>query len=234
MATYIVQVFKLFERIWHWSQAASILLLLFTGFAIHGVHRLISFETAAWLHTLVAFALLLLWIFATFWLFTTGQWRHYIPTGKNFIQVAKYYSFGIFKGDHHPYRKTFRRKHNPLQALTYLLLKIVIFPAIWISGIAYMVISFGYGEGLSDMLGSATVPLIHTIAAIAIAIFIIAHLYLLTTGHSFIAHLKPMITGWDEVDLTDEEAAFLIADERNHIKPRDDMVVHCESEPKKS
>jgi len=110
----------------------------------------------------------------------------------------------------------------------------VIFPAIWISGIAYMVISFGYGDSITAVMGSGTIAVIHTIAAIAIVMFIIAHVYLLTTGHSFIAHVKPMITGWDEVDLTNEEAAFMIADERNHIKVKDGVVIHCESEEKKS
>ncbi len=107
--THTILVFKLFERIWHWSQAASIFVLIFTGFAIHGVNSLISFETAVKVHTAVALALLLLWVFATFWLFTTGQWQHYIPTGKNLFKVARFYAFGIFKGERHPYRKTYLR-----------------------------------------------------------------------------------------------------------------------------
>jgi thiosulfate reductase cytochrome b subunit len=212
-----LRVFKRFERFWHWSQMALIFTLIFTGFGVYGVHDLISFNDAVTVHTGAALILLVIWAFATFWLFTTGEWRHYIPTRKHFIKVARYYAFGIFKGEHHPYIKTYRRKHNPLQALTYLMVKTVIFPAIWISGIAYLLISFGLGDFLNG-IGIGWIALIHTIAAIAIVMFVIAHVYLLTTGHSFVEHVKPMITGYDDVDLTDEELAYLRANEPNTIK----------------
>ena len=217
MSIHTIQVFKLFERIWHFSQMILIFTLLFSGFSIHGFFHPISFSDAVTLHTWAAIVLLVIWAFAIFWLFTTGQWRHYLPTGENFVKVAHFYAFGIFKGEQHPYRKTYRRKHNPLQALTYLLVKIVIFPAIWISGIAYLLISFGQ-EGLFAGIGLGVIALVHTAAAIAIVVFIIAHIYLLTTGHSFVDHIKPMITGKDEVDLTDEELAYLRANEPNVLK----------------
>jgi len=215
-----LQVFKRFERMWHWSQMALIFTLIFTGFRVHGTHELISFNNAVTIHTWAALILLVIWAFATFWLFTTGEWRQYMPTGNNLIKVVRYYAFGIFKGEHHPYIKTYRRKHNPLQALTYLMVKTIIFPAVWISGIAYLLISFGLTDlvsvfGINSVEFTAT---IHTIAAIAIVVFVIAHVYLLTTGHSFVEHLKPMITGYDEVELTDEELAYLRADEPNRIQ----------------
>jgi len=215
-----IQIFKVFERLWHWSQMALIFTLIFTGFRVHDTHHLISFADAVTIHTWAAIILLIIWAFAIFWLFTTGQWKHYIPTGKNFIKVARFYAFGIFKGEHHPYKKTYLRKHNPLQALTYLLVKIVIFPAIWISGIAYLLVSFGLGDVLQGIGADCMecIAFIHTVAAIAIVVFIIAHVYLLTTGHSFIDHVKPMITGNDDVELTDEELAFLKADNPGLIK----------------
>ncbi len=215
-----LQVFKRFERMWHWSQMILIVTLIFTGFRVHGTHELISFNDAVTIHTWAAMILLVIWVFATFWLFTTGEWRHYIPTGSNLFKVAKYYAFDIFKGEDHPYIKTFRRKHNPLQALTYLLVKTVIFPAVWISGIAYLLLSFGLFD-LVNIFGInclECIAIIHTIAAIAIVIFVIAHVYLLTTGHSFIDHVKPMITGYDDVELTDEELAYLREDELDRIQ----------------
>ena len=210
-----IQVFRIFERIWHWSQAASIFILVFTGLAIHGTHDFIDFGTAVTVHTTVAIALLLLWAFATFWLFTTGQWRHYIPTTKNMLKVARYYAFGVFKGEAHPFHKTYRNKHNPLQALTYLLLKGVIFPGIWISGIAYMLVSFGMGDIIS-FIPLGFIAFVHTVSAIAIIIFVILHLYILTIG-GFKHHVMPMITGYDEVELTIEEWAYLEADESSKL-----------------
>ncbi|MBT4076132.1 MAG: cytochrome B, partial [Gammaproteobacteria bacterium] len=48
--------------------------------------------------------------------------------------------------------------------------------------------------------------------------FIIAHLYLLTTGHSLVDHVKPMITGFDEVELSEAEEAYLKENEPGKIK----------------
>ena len=212
-----LMVFKRFERFWHWSQMALIFTLLFSGAAIYGVNSLMGFADAVTLHTWAALILIALWLFAVFWHLTTGQWRHYMPTTKNFVQVARFYAYGIFKGEHHPYRKTYLRKHNPLQAVTYLLVKLVIFPAIWLSGIAYLLVSFGIGGFLND-IGLGNIALIHVSSAIAICVFIIAHIYLLTTGHSFVDHVKPMITGYDDVELTDEELAYIKADEPALLK----------------
>jgi hypothetical protein len=59
---------------------------------------------------------------------------------------------------------------------------------------------------------------VHVAAAYAFLMFIIIHVYLLTTGHSFIDHVKPMITGWDDVDLSPEEEAYLLLDEPGRIR----------------
>jgi len=158
-----------------------------------------------------------LWGLAIFWHLTTGTWRHYVPTTKGLWRVVRFYAFGIFKGERHPYRKAYWRKHNPLQALTYLALKMILFPVIWISGIAYLLYFLG-----DDVIGSGTllssVALIHTAAAFAVLVFIIVHIYLFTTGHSFTEHVKPMVTGFDEVELNPEEEAYLEKDEPGHIR----------------
>ncbi len=213
MALHSIEVYKRFERLWHWSQMALIMTLLFTGFAIHGVHSLIDFKSAVAIHTIAAIAMIAIWTFAVFWLVTTGEWRHYIPTVKNLSGVAYYYLIGIFKGEQHPYIKTYRRKHNPLQALTYLVVKIVIFPAVWMTGISYLLISFGIGGEFFEGVGLGFIADLHTLAAVAILAFVCVHLYLLTTGdHGFFAHVRPMVTGFDDVELTDEEYAYLKTD----------------------
>jgi thiosulfate reductase cytochrome b subunit len=218
MALRHVMVYRRFERFWHWTQAILIFGLLFTGFAIHGFHQLVDFKTAVTFHTGFALGLVVLWIFAIFWHFTTGAWKHYIPTTSGLWRIARFYAFGIFKGEHHPYRKAYWRKHNPLQALAYVGLKLVLFPLIWISGLLYLFYGFWSGFAGAGQWLQWTAWL-HTAVAYAIVLFIIVHLYLLTTGHSFAEHVKPMITGFDEVDLTPEELAYLEKDEPGHIRP---------------
>ncbi|MDQ6957459.1 MAG: cytochrome b/b6 domain-containing protein, partial [Mariprofundaceae bacterium] len=161
MSMHRIMVYTRFERLWHWLQALAILTLLFTGLRIHDTHHLIGFEMAVNIHTVVAIALLCLWAFATFWLFTTGNWKHYMPTKQGLWRIVRFYAYGIFQGEHHPYRKAFWRKHNPLQAAAYLGLKIVIFPMVWISGLIYLyIISGGSWHGLVNF--PSIVALIHT------------------------------------------------------------------------
>jgi thiosulfate reductase cytochrome b subunit len=132
-------------------------------------------------------------------------------------RVFRYYGFGIFKGERHPYRKAYWRKHNPLQALAYTMLKIVLFPAIWITGLIYL-FYFAWRDIPHATEYLTGVAMIHTAAAFAILAFVFIHVYMLTTGHSFRDHVMPMITGFDEVDLTPEEEAYLRKDQPEDIR----------------
>jgi len=202
-----VKVYTRFNRIWHWSQVASIMVLFFTGARLLGLHQIGPFGLAVTVHTIVALALLLLWIFATFWLFTTGGWRQFIPQLTGLAQVARFYAYGVFKGEEHPYVKRYDRRHNPLQALAYFALKMALFPAIWISGLLYLSYNlWGGNDGQSVLLG--LVANLHVLAAFAIASFVVVHVYLLTIGHGFRQHVRPMITGYEKVDLTPEAEAY--------------------------
>ena len=219
MVTHIVKVFDRFERFWHWTQMLLIFILLYTGFSIHGLYQFNDFETMVMLHVSSAIALIVLWVFAIFWHLTTGTWRHYLPTTDGLFIVARYYAFDIFKGKQHPYRKHFWRKHNPLQALTYLALKLFLFPAIWLSGLAYLLYDFWATNPLANQTLSM-VALVHVATAFAMLVFIIIHVYMLTTDHSFVAHVKPMITGFDEVELTEAEEHYLEEDEPSKIRKK--------------
>ena len=194
-----VMIFKRFERFWHWSQALLIFSLLLTGFEIHGSYQLFGFADATQLHTIAAWALIVLWLFAIFWHITTGEWRQYIPTRDGLWAVAHYYLIGTFTGASHPYRKTSKAKHNPLQRLAYLFFKLMISPVIWVSGLLYLFYS-QWPEALSSVLSLQAVATVHTIAAFAMMVFIIGHVYMTTLGHTLFSHIKPMVTGYDMVD----------------------------------
>ena len=194
-----VLMFKRFERFWHWSQALLIFVLLFTGFAIHGTYGVMRFSTAVQVHTLAAWALIVLWVFAIFWHFTTGEWRQYIPTRDGLFAVMHYYLIGTFTGASHPYKKTTKAKHNPLQRLAYLFFKVVISPIIWVSGLLYLFYN-DWPAALADALALEIVALVHTGAAFAMLVFIIAHVYMTTMGKTLTSHIKPMVTGYEDLN----------------------------------
>ncbi len=194
-----IYVFKRFERFWHWAQAALISFMALTGFEIHGSFSIFGFEQAIDLHVWAAWLLIGLWAFAIFWHVTTGEWRHYIPTSDKMLEVVRYYSVGIFTNSPHPYKPTQFSKHNPMQRVAYLLFKLVMAPAIWISGLLYLYYSAWAGWGL-DWMQLEWVALVHTGAAFLLVIFFVGHVYLTTTGPTILAQVKAMITGWDEVE----------------------------------
>ena len=192
-----IYIFKGFERFWHWAQAALIITLLITGFEIHGTYKLFGFAKALNTHTTAAWSLIGLWIFAIFWHVTTGEWRHYIPTTDKLLVVASYYSSGIFRGEPHPFKPSSLNKHNPLQRLTYLGILVCVSPLLWVTG--WLLYFYGDWKAWGfDTLSLETVAVLHTIGAFLMLAFLVSHLYLVTTGRTPTAHLKAMITGWEE------------------------------------
>jgi thiosulfate reductase cytochrome b subunit len=194
-----VYLFKPFERFWHWSQAALIMFMLLTGFEVHGSYSIFGFEKAVGFHTIAAWTLVGLWIFAIFWHFTTGEWRQYIPTTEKIVAIANYYSSGIFKGEPHPFKPTPSQKHNPLQRLTYLAVLTLLSPLIWVTGGLYLFYSSWGALGLTG-LKLEYVAWGHTLGAFLMLAFVISHIYLATTGHTVFAHIKAMIVGYEDLD----------------------------------
>jgi len=188
-------IFKRFERFWHWSQAALIIVLLISGFEIHGTYQWLGFEDAVTLHRTVAWSLVTLWVFAIFWHLTTGEWKQYIPTLKKVDAMIKYYLLGIFIHAPHPFRQTMLKKHNPLQRLAYLFLWLVVSPMIWATGWLYLFYAQWNDWGLVQYLSLERVAYFHTLGAFMMLTFLIFHIYLITTGRTVTAHMKVMITG---------------------------------------
>ena len=194
-----IYIFKRFERFWHWSQALLIIAMLITGFEVHGSYHLFGFKAATEIHTIAAWTLVSLWVFAIFWHITTGEWKQYIPTMEKVDQMLKFYLTGIFTDAPHPFKQTTVRKHNPLQRLAYLFVLVFINPLIWTTGWFYLFYSSWEDWGLG-WLSLEYVALFHVIAAFMMLIFFIAHIYLATAGHTVTSHIKAMITGWEDVE----------------------------------
>ncbi len=193
-----VYLYKKFERFWHWGQTLLIFTLLITGFDIHGTTHIMGYQKAVEIHNIAAWAFLVLIVFAIFWHVTTDEWKQYMPTAKNMKAQLDYYLVGIFSHAPHPVKKRTLSKLNPLQRITYFALKIIIIPAMVITGLLYMY--FNYPIMGFEMESLETVAIIHTFGAYLLLAFLIIHLYLITTGHTLTSNLKAMITGWEVVD----------------------------------
>lgn len=56
-------VYKRFERFWHWTQSLLIIVMIATGFEIHGSYQWLGFEGAMFWHEVCALTLVVLWLF---------------------------------------------------------------------------------------------------------------------------------------------------------------------------
>lgn len=193
-----IYIYQLFERFWHWTQALLIGFLALTGFEVHSSYSLFGYQNAVKYHDIAAWAFLILIVFSIFWHFTTGEWRQYRPSLKLIKEQAQYYIFGIFKGAEHPTNKLVYNKFNPLQRVIYLGLNILVIPVMVLSGFAYMFLN--YPNTTFELGGLSFIALLHTIGAFSLITFVIAHVYLTTTGHKPLSAIKAMLTGWEEVD----------------------------------
>jgi thiosulfate reductase cytochrome b subunit len=208
-----IYIYSRYERFWHWLQNALIIVLLATGFEIHQGFRLFGFHDAVEIHNFIGLTWLIAFAFFIFWIFTTGEWKQYIPTTKKMFLVVRYYAYGIFRAEPHPVPKRKEAKHNPLQRLTYLMLAAFLLPFQMITGFLY----WGYNSWQGWGLGFLSLPvlaILHTLGAFAILTFLVVHVYMITTGHTISTHMKAMITGWEEVEKDEPFEEWEVAHER--------------------
>ncbi|MCX5871864.1 MAG: cytochrome b/b6 domain-containing protein [Deltaproteobacteria bacterium] len=195
-----IYLHPLFERIWHWFQALCIIMLIITGIMIHWPELFRGwFDWAISVHNWFGWATVIAWGLWLLYVIFSGRISHYIPKKGEIpggmIKQAKFYGYGIFKHEPHPYAPSEDNKFNPLQKLAYLKFQLLLFPLLLISGILYM-----YPETFAGFIkaigGLWVLATIHYILGALFAAFLIAHLYLATTGETIGENFKAMIFGY--------------------------------------
>jgi len=199
-----VLIYTPYERIWHWAQAAGILMLVLTGVVIHrpDLAGVVPFPLAVSIHNVLGFLLLANAFLGFFYYVTTGTIRQYLPEPQDFISMGlaqlRYYVRGIFRGEPHPLEKTSRRRLNPLQQVTYLIILNVLLPLQLVTGL--LMWSGQMQPGLLAWAGGLPViAAIHTLGAWTFIAFTVMHVYLTTTGSTPLSNLIAMITGYESL-----------------------------------
>jgi thiosulfate reductase cytochrome b subunit len=203
-----VYMYTFYERLWHWTQAIVILLLIATGIVVHrpDMFGWADFGLMVPIHNILAILLLINAVFAVFYHFASGEIKQYLPEPHGFfrrgIMQVDFYLRGIFKGEDHPFEKTPEQKLNPLQQVTYFAILNILLPLQILTGL----LMFGtrWRPQLATFLPFMA-PL-HTLVAWFFVSFVILHVYLTTTGPTVTADLEGMITGWDKVEVHEQAA----------------------------
>jgi len=194
-------------RIWHWVNALGFILLILTGFQIRyvGLFNVLSFETAVKMHNWIGFAVIanfVIWI--GFYLFT-DKIKVYHPQLDakkfflSFFEQARFYSYGIFKGEKSPHRVQPYDKFNPMQSMTYQIVMLMVIPIQFFTGILMWDVK-RFQDLIEVVGGIRVVSTVHILIFILFVFFIMVHAYMGALGHKPSTHYKEMFTGYEEED----------------------------------
>lgn len=202
------QIYSRYERLWHWAQAVGILLLMLTGLAIHAPSTMsaIGFSAAVSVHNVLGWLLVANAALGFFYYLTTGAIRQYLLEPREFtslaVRQAAFYVRGIFRGESHPLERTPQRRLNPLQQVTYLMILNVLLPLQMATGLM-MWSGQRWPGAVSAVGGLSGLAMVHTLGAWLFGAFVVAHVYLTTTGTTPLANLRAMIWGYEETPITE-------------------------------
>lgn len=200
-----IYMYSVYERQWHWLQAMLIFGLMFTGLVIHkpDTFGMFSFRSMVLIHNVMALILVVNAALALFYHLASGEIQQFLPRPRGYfsgmIEQALFYTRGIFKGEEHPFEKTRNRKLNPIQQMTYFMILNVLLPIQVISG-ALLWGAQRWPEAADAAGGLTWLATAHALAAWSFASFIIVHVYMTTTGHTPLAGIRSMLTGWDDIE----------------------------------
>jgi thiosulfate reductase cytochrome b subunit len=201
-----VHMYDAYRRFWHWLQAISIVALLLTGLIIHrpDLFAVFSFSAVVSLHNILAALLVINAALSLFYHLATERIQEFIPRPYGFfddaIRQTKYYLSGIFKGEPHPFDKRPDDRLNPLQKLTYFGILNVLLPLQIVTG-ALMWGVQKWPEVAGALGGLPLLAPFHSLVAWLFASFILAHVYLTTTGATPLEAIRGMVTGYEDVEV---------------------------------
>jgi len=195
-------------RAWHLINAAMFLILIVTGISMQYTDKenaayVVGFAKAVKWHNFAAIVLVLNYIFFVTGNMLTKNGRYYRPGEKGFLsnlgKQLKYYSWGMFKGEKHPFPVTEERKFNPLQKLTYILAMYLAVPLLIISGIGLLLpeITITTFFGISGLI---LTDILHITMGFILSIFMVIHIYTCTLGAKPTSLFWGMITGYHRED----------------------------------
>lgn len=199
-------MYESYRRFWHWLQTTSIVILLFTGLIIHrpDIFGAFSFRGVVTVHNVIAVILVVNALLSLFYHVATERIQEYIPRPYGFfddaIVQAKYYISGIFRKEPHPFEKRPDSRMNPIQKATYFGILNVLLPLQILTGaLMWGVQKF---PAIASLFGG--LPFLapfHSLVAWTFATFIIAHVYMTTTGATPLESIRAMVTGYEEVEV---------------------------------
>jgi thiosulfate reductase cytochrome b subunit len=199
-------------RLWHGLNALLILALIATGISMYYVEPnrvLINFSWAVKIHNISGVILSFSYLFFFVANITSGNRKYYkMPLkgiGDRLMKQARYYAFGMFKGEKKPFPITEERKFNPLQKLFYVIIMYIGVPLVIISGWG-LLFPESVIKAMFGVSGILITVIVHVAMGFFISLFLVIHIYVSTIGHTRSANFKSIINGYGWIEEEPKEA----------------------------
>jgi thiosulfate reductase cytochrome b subunit len=178
------------------------IVLITSGISLHysaTSSLFLPFNVAIVAHNIAGILLSINFVYYVILNVETGNYRYYLPATKNFVRnmllQTRYYIWGVFRGEPHPFETSRKEKFNPLQKLTYFGIMFFMMPMIVVTGWLLMFPELAPDE-IAGMGGVWPMAVVHAAVGFFLSLFMFGHIYLATHGDTVGSNFKAMFTGW--------------------------------------
>ena len=201
-----IYLYPKWTRLWHVLNAVLFLVLIFTGISMQyaGLSEsptLIRFEQAVKWHNIAAIILVVNYGFFVIANASTRNGNYYRIRRDGFFRdlgiQLRYYAYGMFRNEKHPFEVSEENKFNPLQKISYVVVIYIFMPLLILSGFALLFPEIIVRQ-LFNISGVLLTDLVHVIIGFLLSVFMLIHIYTCTLGKGPGSLFKSMITGYHE------------------------------------
>ncbi len=197
-------LYPVWVRFWHWANAILCLLLILTGLSMQysdPEYPIIRFDWAVSIHDISGIILIISYIIFLIGNIFTPNGSQYLFRIRGYFQnvtrQARYYAFGMFKGENPPFEITKNNKFNPLQRFSYVFIMYISMPVIIITGLMLLYPEYLL-HGVFGTFALHTTDIIHVVLGFIVSLFFVVHVYFCSIGSRPLSNYRSMFTGYHE------------------------------------
>lgn len=200
-----IYFYPIWLRIWHGINALGILILIFTGISMQYSNpkfELINFEFAVNLHNIAGILVTVNYFLFLVGNIQTSNKKYYRLKLKGLfkrltLQIG-YYTSGLFNHQPPPFPLSEKRKFNPMQKVSYLIVMALFVPGLIITGLA-LLFPETIIENVYSISGIFMTAILHASLGFLVSIFLIVHLYVASIGKHPLKNFKSILTGYHDM-----------------------------------
>jgi len=201
-----IYFYPIWLRIWHGINALGILILIFTGISMQYSNQkfeLINFELAVNLHNIAGILVTANYLLFFIGNILTSNNKYYRLKLKGLIKRLQlqisYYTSGLFNDQPPPFPLSEKRKFNPMQKVSYLIVMYLFVPGLIITGLA-LLFPETIIENVYSVSGIFMTAILHAALGFLVSIFLIVHLYVASIGKHPLNNFKSILTGYHDLN----------------------------------